>query len=350
MKIIEGIIFYCLKQLNGERTIYSIYHLLKGKKSSQTIQDAHWYRLTKYFGIYHPITREFLEESIQTSFKRGWLKEVGDQRFTLTGQGENELGAFWKKQKALNHLNGWKYQQTSVFWERLSLLVQVSSNLVNNEANYLPIQKNKEIQQWIKNFLQKSSLPRDIFGKKLYAELVDCLEKADNLNPLVLVLRLTGYNHIGLTSTQAADQLHMEISSYHIEFLTILHYMIRQLSENPKTYPLLSCLVTDSSPNLSLTLSSSRTLSLINQGYSLEEIAKLRRLKVNTIEDHIVEIALNVAQFSIDNYIDKQTQAKIIAAAQREDTRQLKQIRNAVKGANYFEIRLVLAKMGAEQC
>ncbi|MEH7462882.1 recombinase RecQ, partial [Bacillus thuringiensis] len=33
-------VLYCLKQLKGERTVSSIYHLLKGKRSSQTFQDG----------------------------------------------------------------------------------------------------------------------------------------------------------------------------------------------------------------------------------------------------------------------------------------------------------------------
>ena len=62
MSYIESIILNCLKQLNGERTIYSIYHLLKGKKTSQTIQDAHLFEITHYFGVYQWFTREDLEE------------------------------------------------------------------------------------------------------------------------------------------------------------------------------------------------------------------------------------------------------------------------------------------------
>jgi uncharacterized protein YpbB len=59
---IENILLYCLKQLNGERTIYSIYHLLNGKKSSQTLQDAHLFSLKRYFGILESLTRESFDE------------------------------------------------------------------------------------------------------------------------------------------------------------------------------------------------------------------------------------------------------------------------------------------------
>lgn len=351
MNLIDGIIFYCLKQLNGERTIYSIYHLLKGKKSSQTIQDAHLYELTKYFGVYDPITREVLEQFIQTATANNWIEKIGDQRFILTNPGKVELENFWRsKYSSFRHLNGWKFQHATVFWERLTLFVQVISNIVNGETRYHPIQKDKGIQHWMKAFLAKNRLSRQVIGQSLYSELVNCLERAEDVNPTLLVYRLTGFNRIGMTSTQVSGQLGMEDSQYHIEFLSILYYMMDQLSKNPSHFPLLSALVADLDHDFSLTDSSMKTLSMVKEGYSLEEIANRRGLKRNTIEDHIVEIALNVDRFSIDQYIDKQTQAKIIAIAKREDTRKLKQIRNAIKSVNYFEIRLVLAKYGAEKC
>ncbi|MGG5253758.1 helix-turn-helix domain-containing protein [Neobacillus sp. SM06] len=350
MKLIEGIILYCLYQLNGERTIYSIYHLFKGKKSSQTIQDAHLYGIKKYFGVYHPITREMLEEWVGTAFNRGVLEQAGDQRFILSAQGKIELESFLKNNHSLAWLNGWKYQQTGLFWERLSLLVQVISNLVKRETNYLPIQKNKNAHEWLKHFLRTSGYPRAVIGRKLYEELVACLENPNVPDPHILVVRFTGHQQIGLTSSQAADSLQLDLPSYHIKFATLLHYMIRQLAENAKAYPLLSRLAADLNPDQSLTLSARRTQSFLYQGYSLEEIANIRGLKISTIEDHVVEIALNDEQFSIDHYIEKPVQEKILLAARQGGSRQLKQIRNTVQTANYFEIRLVLAKYGVAQC
>lgn len=350
MKFIEGILLYCLEKLNGERSIYSIFHLLKGKKSSQTIQDAHLFDLTKYFGVYRILSRDFLDKTIQAVYQKKMIDKVGEQSFVLTEQGKKELGLFVQNNPFLSSLDGWKYQQSGVFWERLALLLQVISNLVYGETRYQPIQKNKDVHYWIKKFLENNRFPRRVFGKKLFAELVDCLEQLEDVNPAVLVHRLTGFHTIGLTANQTAEKLHIEATRYHFEFLSILHSMIHQLREQPSRFPLLYQLVADTQQNLSLTMSARQTFSFVNQGYSLEEIAKLRRLKRNTIEDHIVEIALNVEQFSIDKYIDRPAQAKIMVAAQQEGTRQLKQIRTAVKTASYFEIRLVLAKYGAGQC
>lgn len=44
-------VLYCLKQLNGERTVSSIYYLLKGKRSSQTLQDGNMFEFLFVWNI-----------------------------------------------------------------------------------------------------------------------------------------------------------------------------------------------------------------------------------------------------------------------------------------------------------
>ncbi|MEH6907985.1 hypothetical protein V7008_20090, partial [Neobacillus drentensis] len=82
MMQIESIILYSIKQLKSERTIYSVYHLLNGKKSSQTIQDAHLFSLKKFFGIYEQLSRESFDEIYQAVVEKNWLISKGDQRYS----------------------------------------------------------------------------------------------------------------------------------------------------------------------------------------------------------------------------------------------------------------------------
>jgi uncharacterized protein YpbB len=343
----DRVILICLKSLGGERTIYSIYHLLKGKKTSQTIQDAHLFRLTPYFGVYSSITREELEAAIKQQLKQQWIIPCGDQRFNLTMAGEEYLSELLNHFPEPIYLNGLKHHQKDLlFWERLSLLVQVVSNLINKETNYIPIQKNKEIHRWIKSYLQKSKWERNQLGKKLYEELVDCLQFDPRLEPSILILRLTGFKRIGQTSQQIAEMLNISPGQYQLEFLNILHYLIEQISMNKKRFPLLNSILENSNQNIVLTNSSNKTYELLKRGYSIEKVAEYRHLKISTIEDHVVEIALNINDFSINHLVDQRRQEEIMKAAEKTASKQLKLIRNDVPSANYFEIRLVLAKHG----
>ncbi|WP_413309098.1 helix-turn-helix domain-containing protein [Bacillus sp. 1P10SD] len=343
MKQIESIILYCLKQLNCERTVYSIFHLLNGKKSSQTIQDAHLFSLKNYFGIYEPLTREAFEEIIQSMVHQNQIAFYGDQRYHLTTLGKTLL----ENNPPTSYLDGWKYHSfTNIFWERLSLFVQVTSNLVNGEKRYIPIQKNKEHHQWLKSVLKEIKVQKKAVGEMVFAELVSCFDHYKGVDPSIFVFRLTGFKKIGLTPQQTARKMEMDLHDYHLAFIQILHYLIQKIRQEADQFSILPLLIRDLKQTDELTLSSRKTWNLLNQGYPLDHIANLRQLKMSTIEDHLVEFALHVNDFSIDTYVSKNLQEEILSIARKLETRQLKLIRDELNTATYFQIRLVLAKYG----
>jgi len=340
---IETVTLYCLKQLNSERTIYSIYHLLNGKKSSQTIQDAHLFSLKEYFGVYETLIREAFEQVIENLLKQNLIDCSGEQRYQLTLSGIEHL----KNTSMEHYLNGWDFHDfTTPFWERLTFLIQVTSNLVYEESNYIPIQKNKDVHHWLKTMLIEMKVQRKELGRVLFSELLDCFSTTKDIDPSVLVFRLTGFRQIGLTELQAARKLKMDIHDYQLEFINTLHFLMQKIINDSSCFNMLTFLMKDLKKGDELTLSSRKTWHFLLQGYSPEKIADIRNLKLSTIEDHLVEFALHLDNFSIDPYVDKNLQLKIIELSQSIGTRQLKRIKDQLKAATYLQIRLVLAKYG----
>jgi uncharacterized protein YpbB len=345
MNQLESIILHCLRQLNSERTVYSIYHLLNGKKSSQTIQDAHLFSLKNFFGVYESLTREAFEEKLKFMVNKDQISICGDQRYCLTTIGEMLL----KNNPPPSFIDGWNYQSfTTLFWERLSLLIQVTSNFVYGETKYTPIQKNKDVHQWLKTIVREINVPKQEMGNAVFSELVHCFENCMEVDPAILVFRLTGFQQIGLTQQQVAKKLNMELHDYHIRFIHVLHYLIHKIYQESNQLRILPLLIRDFNHIDELTLSSRKTWNLLTQGYSPEQIAALRHLKLSTIEDHFVEFALHINDFSIDSYVSKELQDEILSISRKEETRQLKLIRDKLRIASYFQIRLVLAKFGGE--
>ncbi|MDE3839437.1 RQC domain-containing protein [Bacillus methanolicus] len=347
---LELIILYCLKKINGERTIYSIYHLLKGKKSSQTIQDTHLFQLHPFFQAFPSITRIEIEEKVGKFERDGWIEKMNDQYFFLTEKGRDMLDEEFRRKPVPEFLNGWKYHNvTELFWERLSLFIQVCSNLINRKPDFVPVHKKKETLVWLKNFLAKQEKDRFHLSEQLYKELTDCFEANHQIDPAILVIRFTGYNRIGLTENQAAEKLGMEQTYYRVSFLNLLHYMIETITKRPARFPLLHFIIPEAGKFVPLTNSAKKTYELLNSGMPMEKIARVRNLKKSTIEDHIVEIALNMKDFDISPYVDQSTQKNILEASGKVSSKQLKHIRAHVENASYFEIRLVLAKYGDQQ-
>lgn len=347
---IKTVILYCLQQINGERSIYSVFHLLNGKKSSQTIQDAHLFQMTRFFKSYQWLSREEFEKIIVEIHNDQLVIEKANQHFLLTNEGKALLQDQLNKNNIPPFLDGWNYHLLAgVFWERFSLLVQVCSNLINHNSAYLPIQQKYETQYWLKSFLQQSFTKREELAKRLYDEMINCFESENAPNPTGLVIRLTGYNRIGLTPMQASSYLKQEFTYYHLQFLNSLHYMIKMIQLQSNQYPLLHSIITDVTTPFSFTISTEKTYELLKNNFSLDKIVEIRKLKRNTIEDHIVEIALIDKAFDISPFVDPEKQKLILLAANKAGSKQLRQIRNLTSGVDYFEIRLVLAKYGEQK-
>lgn len=350
----EALFLYFIDKLNGERSIYAIYHLLKGKKSSQTIQDAHLFGVKKLFGTYSPITREQLEQCVSASIKHKCLIETNkENHFLLTEKGRQESRKYLSIHPLPIDLDGWGFQNNAaVFWGRLTLLLQSLSHIINDENYFYPIQRNAGIQNWVKRFFQLHPLNRSEMGQSYYDELVRLLEKKSSVERDVFVMRLTGSHRIGSTFKQISEAAKIDEVYVRFLFLGMLHYMIREITVNREDYPYLYAVVKDLPPNgdRPLTESARLTLTYIEAGKQLKEVAAIRRLKVNTIEDHIVEIVLAKPDFSITSFVSETTEDEIMETAKKLKTRQLKIIKNqlANEDVTFFQIRLVLARAGGD--
>jgi uncharacterized protein YpbB len=94
-----------------------------------------------------------------------------------------------------------------------------------------------------------------------------------------------------------------------------------------------------------LTKSSNETFSLVKQGFDIKTISKIRGLKINTIEDHIVECALFDKTFDINQYVNESNQKMIKDVIKNTNTFKLKEIKDHLSECiSYFQIRLVLAR------
>lgn len=344
---LETVILYCLNQINNERSISSVFHLLNGKKSSQTIQDAHFFRLEHLFQTFPLLGRDDFESRILLCKQLDLVSETTEQHYHVTTEGKAVLAKEMIEKPLPAFLNGWKYHSlTSVFWERLSLLVQVCSNLIHHHTEYFPIQRKSDVQYWVKLFLQQSTKDRQALASELYNEIITCFDSEPALDPRILVIRFTGHKRFGLTGVQAAHVLNYEPSYYHLQFLNLIHYMIDEIHHRSTRYPLLKSIMSDLSQPSSFTISTGKTYHFLKQGLDLDEIANVRNLKRSTVEDHLVEIALIDKSFDISYLVSIEKQKMIMDAAEQSPSKQLKLIRERTNGASYFEIRLVLAKYG----
>ncbi|MBS4194532.1 helix-turn-helix domain-containing protein [Lederbergia citri] len=348
MTFLHALILRCLDTINGDRTIYSIYHLLAGKKSSQTIQDAHLYKLSPLFKTMPGLGRRQFELNIEELHEKSYISFLEDTtKCKVTEEGNKSYSLFFQETKNFNYIDGWKYQDTSIqFWKRLTLLIQALSHLNHSVNRYFPIQRDEEVLGWVRDFFRNDHGNRLCISKDLYSEMQSIFSNDFPEDPYFIVARLSGFELIGLTQKQIADNVGLEEIESYFRFLNGLHYLIQTVISEKKRYPFLFTLVSDIYKPLPLTKSTVHTYKLLQQDLTITQIAELRKLKQGTVEDHIIEIALLDPEFSIKPFVENRQAAAILETAKQLGHKKLKPIKEKVKDSSYFQIRLVLAKAG----
>ncbi|MGQ5206824.1 helix-turn-helix domain-containing protein [Bacillus subtilis] len=334
----------CLCKINGERSGSAVFHLFKGKRSSQTIQDAGLFQTAKYFGMAAQCSRSDISESLDKLEKHSYLSPMSEtDTYKVTASGAAVLRHALSERPWPVHCHGAHYQQAAgVLWKRLSLLVQVLSHKQQGSRRYIPVTKDHKTLHWVKKYLSRHTDHIEM-AKSLFDMLEAHLKKIENKAAQIFVYSLTSHHRIGYTSRQLADTLQEDEWYVYIMFWASVHYFIHSLPECEDA--LLKDLLSDVHLDNALTESTRKTWQMVKQGFPIHRIAEIRKLKTATIEDHIVEISLHEPAFMINDYVSAEDQLQIAEFAKRMRTNKIKQIRDGLEQRfSYFQIRLALTK------
>jgi uncharacterized protein YpbB len=348
MKYFDGVLLYIFDRFKGERSLSAVYHLLTGKKSSQTIQDGKLFKVGSFFGILKKLKRSKLEQHVLTLLETQLIQSNQNEGYQITSDGKEALSTFLVTKPIPDYLSGWQYHQVSeLFWQRLSLFMQSLSYSIHGNMNFYPISKDEEIQNWVKKHFPVKKEKRVLLAEELFQEIRSHLQKLPNPHASFFVMRLSGEGRTGLTVHQLADLHKISYEEAIICFQGVIHGLLFQIQHNSVQYPILASMIEGASGQLPLTLSTKQTFKLLEDGMTIEQIAHTRRLKRSTIEDHLVEIAINVPEFSINPFVDPKAQLEIRLASKEINSQRLKLIKDYVNDQySYFEIRLTLCKEG----
>lgn len=338
--LFQQIILHIVDRMNEERSISAPFHLIRGKRSGQTIQDVQIYRLKNYFSLFPRLTKTAYDYHIQQMIQLKWLvvDEKAIPKLTSTG-----------KEKLLElpqlKLNGWIYRGNErIFFQRLSLVTQTLSHVNAKKWSFTPIQKDEKIQFWVRQFLQKYPYKSEAFVNQYYQQL-HSLFQSDKLPELHLVLlthRLTGYGVSGVTWQQLSHALQKDEIDLQILLQESLHMLLDEISSRP-SLNILSNMTEGIKSSTPLTDSAKKTSDLFEKGYSFEEISSIRQLKKSTIEDHFVEIAMNGKLLTVQMFFPNEDITKLIKEIKKQETKKLRTLKEVFPNHTYFQLRLLLA-------
>jgi len=342
--LFKKIILHSIKQINNERTAVAIYHLLTGKKSIQTVQDAHMYNLNAFYGILQRLQISFYENIINQYEEANLLKGGNGDFVRLTNRGNEWLDK--NKHIQIHNFNGIKYhQRDEQFMKRLLLFIQMLTNSKKNNYNYIPIVEERQYTLWARQVYHEIKDQLDENLLQLEKELLLIGEKLSDEEANIFIDRLTGYKIYGQSIYQLSDQYKYTPVDIQLILVKVIHRMMDIVTENPDRFYVLARMLPSKQKGGLVTNSAKRTFELLKLGHNIEQIAKIRKLRLGTIQDHIVEISLYDHSFPFDDFLSESTKKEIFQVMEELNTFKLKQIKDKVNDKiTYFEIRLALSK------
>ncbi|WP_062198328.1 YpbB family protein [Massilibacterium senegalense] len=345
MNFRQFVLLYAFLQMNGERTPSGVYHLLTGKRSQQSIQDAKWYHLTPFYAAYMTYSKEDFKKDMRFLLEKGYVY-CTEQNLFVTDDGKKQVPFFMEK--IPKELDGFTYGYVAIhFWRRLILYIQSLTNVVFHSGGFIPVITHYPTKLWVKQHFPKTKQERQFMCHQLYKELTNILIPLTDRQKELIVFQCTSDRVAGVTVPQLAKQYQEDETYVAIQFHAGLHQIIKEVIKQSEDYPVLYMCMKDVIKPYALTHTANETWNFVQRGYTVEEIASIRRLKISTIEDHLVEIALNIPTFSIDPYVSSTIIEEVKQKTKQQASRKLKVLKQSLsEDVSYFQIRLVLAKEG----
>ncbi len=326
--------------LGGEKTPYAGFHLLRGKRSGQMMQDVAYYGVHPFFGILPKLSKAHFDAAIKELEHKRLITIDEHSILHLTEEGKR-LVQFART----SHFDGWNYRgREEIFFARLSLIVQTLSHFKEGVKQFMPVQREPEVQQFVKVFLRNYPIHDPTFSAQLKKELYEALEDSQVTDEQkgVFTHRLVGYQSTGWTWGQLGEQLAVSPLNVKLSYIESLHMLLNTII-GVERYPLLNRIAYQIKVENHLNDSTRRTKILFDQGCSLEEIAMIRQLKASTIEDHIVEIALDNKQFPFEKFVEIEDCLAVQKKSEVLETKRLRLLKESFPQLSYFQLRLILS-------
>ncbi|SEK36063.1 ribulose-phosphate 3-epimerase [Carnobacterium iners] len=273
----------------------TIYHIFTGKKTASILYSAERYHLTYVFALFPKLNRSQFNKSIEKLAHLNHLSQSGEKmEYYLSDSGEKESVGFFNSHyypKQLNYLqNGLALNH---FWRTLQLITQVLSEVRHKNKLYTPIEKEWEKQYWLKLWLKKSNKDKQELAVIFGNEWILILNELPLINAEILTANLSGHNNTGKTQNQLAEAYKKEAIEVHLIVLDSLACIGKIIEQYPKKTPLFFSIYKEMlQTHVGTTTSAILTKQYLLGGYSVEDTAKYRQLKLSTINEHVIEISI----------------------------------------------------------
>ena len=260
--------------------------------SRRTVANLFWgqqYGLLQWLGANRSLSRREYDTAIAELVDQGLLVVDDQQQARLTTAGVQYQEDFDQRYQP-HFLNWYWLTNTNQFGQRLLLGMQVVSELAYHNTRYAPVTVGYGHLLAVKRWLYQAD--RRQLVDAVYRDLSQLATGLAGVDPrlaMVLIDGLVGHKLAAWTN----DQLGQRLGVTSADMLALSHDLLLGVAAYCQHMPgplhdLLASLL-NTSP---LSTSAVQTLDFFRRGRNLDQIAVQRHLKLGTVREHLLEVAV----------------------------------------------------------
>lgn len=312
----------------------------EGKRTPSNLFIAEKNNLQSLFNAQYDLSTNQWEENLERLCDKGYIENI-EGLYTGTAAGEKRKKDFFKNNPIFSDITTLEFSQTrKEIWVWFVFISQILSEYAYAHKEYIPYSSNREIQMQIKYWLKKQRKPmgelRELWSEELIAFLKDLPETYRSL----LVDQLVGYNKEGLTDRQLTEKYEWSKIELDVVMNQLMQLLIMRQSSSES---IINSLVEEVHllNNKGLSQSASVTLNLINQSWSIEAISRKRRIKLNTVKEHILEGVLVLKTLPASLFVPDTYYRELSQLFKEAPALTYKDAMEELAGCEFFWYRLV---------
>ncbi|AYM03227.1 helix-turn-helix domain-containing protein [Levilactobacillus yiduensis] len=293
------------------RRIRVIENLLRGKKTVSTLYWGQRYRLLPLLNLDKHLQRGGLDDAIQELQHRGWVTVDTEQStLRLTGEGDQQLAdqPYYRPVTTQQ----WVNLDLVAARQRLLLAVQVTSQFAHSTARYYPLATDQETRRAVRQWFHRLKSPT--LAPQLGAALTASLQQLPNQTAGVVTDQFTGFGQPGLTSEQLA--VANQWTTWEVRLMQTDGVVQIALDARQADHPLHTLL----GPlwQVPISRSAQATLAAVESGGDLARVATIRKIKLSTVREHLLEAAIMspLQDFPYDRVLPVAVRQDLAAALQ----------------------------------
>ncbi|MFK4565649.1 helix-turn-helix domain-containing protein [Enterococcus sp. UD-01] len=312
--------------------ISTLYHLLKGKRTSSVLLYGFLYNNLNFFQLCPDLAQRQFDACIEELCREHLLEQDTQGHAVITDKGQKK---FRQQMTFYPWLNNYLYGKTDEnCWRLLQFSVQVVSHLSYADKNYSPLELSPFYQQQLKQAIRAFSKKELISACRYEWFTLFSLLSAEEAD--FLARQFSGYQFIGRTSFQVQSYQEDKFQAF-LHRKAILHHLLYLIAER-EDIKVLKCII---APLLKQNENQSmnETKRYLNQQFSVAQIAEQRKIKKSTVQDHLIELALTT-DFPFQQFISAETCRLLGHLSAPYQNWQYRSLKEQAPALDYFEFRL----------